>query len=490
MEEELNKLNASIEKLSNEIGALRAKINDIGERLSKLTSARRECPLCGQPLTEEHRIKLIKRLRNEKLLLEKEYYIKQNDLEKMKQKQIELRKQINKLAHILEELGRHVGRYEELEKRKEELKKTINALEKRIVELMAPAREYQDLNQELREIEKLMEHYMKINNVVARLTSLEKELSEIESDIEVLVSDLLAKSVVQSADDLERVSEDIETLRQEKAFLEHTISRKDEITKKITEIERRLEEVDKELKRLEEFSEKTAELKKKREQLERDYDVLSKRRENIIRTIAALEARLDEIKRLEKRLKELEKRLKNVSERVIALEKLLHDLELMRKTLKEKLPVLVRRQAKTLMEYHMRHILRHFNIDFIDIRIDDSFDVLLYGRSGERTLSMLSGGERIALALAFRLALASIIAPRAGILVFDEPTVFLDEENRRELIRIIRDSIGRISNLEQLIIVSHDRELEEAADQVIEVYRDQQGVSRVRKSVQAYTMTA
>jgi len=52
------------------------------------------------------------------------------------------------------------------------------------------------------------------------------------------------------------------------------------------------------------------------------------------------------------------------------------------------------------------------------------------------------------------------------LLILDEPTPFLDEERRKKLVEIITQHLRKIP---QVIIVSHDEELKDAADYVIRV---------------------
>ena len=98
-------------------------------------------------------------------------------------------------------------------------------------------------------------------------------------------------------------------------------------------------------------------------------------------------------------------------------------------------------------------------------------------------LEFLSGGERIALGLAFRLALSLYKVGNLELLILDEPTPFLDEERRKKLVEIISSQLRKIP---QVIIVSHDEELKDAADYVIRV-ENAGGKSRVEvESLGAY----
>lgn len=96
----------------------------------------------------------------------------------------------------------------------------------------------------------------------------------------------------------------------------------------------------------------------------------------------------------------------------------------------------------------------------------------------EYGLGFLSGGERIALGLAFRLALSLYLAGEISLLILDEPTPYLDEERRRRLVDIMQRYLRKIP---QVIVVSHDEELKDAADRVIRVSLEN-GVSVVREA--------
>jgi exonuclease SbcC len=105
------------------------------------------------------------------------------------------------------------------------------------------------------------------------------------------------------------------------------------------------------------------------------------------------------------------------------------------------------------------------------VRIDEDFTPSVTQDSYEQEVANLSGGERTALALAYRLALNKTVQRRAGIdsglLILDEPTDGFS-----------KDQIGKIGDLlkeldlEQAIIVSHERELEGAVDHIFRVSKE------------------
>jgi exonuclease SbcC len=118
--------------------------------------------------------------------------------------------------------------------------------------------------------------------------------------------------------------------------------------------------------------------------------------------------------------------------------------------------------------------------DDLEARVDETFSPLL--RSGEYDLDLdldsLSGGERTSLALAYRLALNTMVREEAGLgreslLVLDEPT---DGFSSGQLNRL-RDILGE-TGCDQTVIVSHEQELEGVADRVYGVSKEH-GLSTV-----------
>ena len=98
--------------------------------------------------------------------------------------------------------------------------------------------------------------------------------------------------------------------------------------------------------------------------------------------------------------------------------------------------------------------------------------VTCYGPKGAIDIESLSGGEKVAIALALRLGMAYVMGRgKLDFIILDEPTTHLDEERRRSLVRIITEAfrVG-LGPLSQILIITHDSEIFEDAD-VDSVYR-------------------
>jgi len=95
-------------------------------------------------------------------------------------------------------------------------------------------------------------------------------------------------------------------------------------------------------------------------------------------------------------------------------------------------------------------------------------DVLVtcYGPRGAIDVESLSGGEKVAIALALRLGMAYVMGRgKLDFIILDEPTTHLDEERRRSLVRIITEAFrSGLGPLSQMIIITHDAEIFENAD--------------------------
>jgi exonuclease SbcC len=114
-----------------------------------------------------------------------------------------------------------------------------------------------------------------------------------------------------------------------------------------------------------------------------------------------------------------------------------------------------------------------------EARIDEEFTSVVKQDGYELDINYLSGGEKTSLALAYRLALNSIVqkvsvAMKSNLLILDEPTDGFSKEQPFK----IREILNEIK-CPQVIIVSHEKELESFADQVFRVEKNE-GISEIK----------
>lgn len=114
----------------------------------------------------------------------------------------------------------------------------------------------------------------------------------------------------------------------------------------------------------------------------------------------------------------------------------------------------------------------------ISVRVDEAFTPLVEQDGYEVDADGLSGGERTSLALAYRLALNTIVRKEIGadqdsLLILDEPTDGFSAAQLYRLRDILLDA-----GCDQLIMVSHEKELEGFVDTLYQVTKED-GVSSV-----------
>ena len=116
--------------------------------------------------------------------------------------------------------------------------------------------------------------------------------------------------------------------------------------------------------------------------------------------------------------------------------------------------------------------------DDFDTRLDDQFTPLIEQRDYELDYNYLSGGERTAVALAYRLALNQVInsilskIKTKGLVILDEPTDGFSDQQLDKMRGVLEQL-----NTPQLIIVSHEQKIEGFVENVIKLTKEE-GISK------------
>ncbi|MFH0797880.1 MAG: AAA family ATPase [Candidatus Woesearchaeota archaeon] len=117
--------------------------------------------------------------------------------------------------------------------------------------------------------------------------------------------------------------------------------------------------------------------------------------------------------------------------------------------------------------------------EIIKVRLDDSFSPVIEQNGYETEYEFLSGGEKTAAALAYRLALNQVInnimstINTTDLIILDEPTDGFSSEQLDKLRNLFAEL-----DVSQLIIVSHEQKVESFVDNVIRLSKTEH-VSRV-----------
>ena len=143
---------------------------------------------------------------------------------------------------------------------------------------------------------------------------------------------------------------------------------------------------------------------------------------------------------------------------------------------------------KTVEKRVLLKVYHEFNNYFVDwfmllidddsftVRLNEDFTPLIEQNGFDTSVANLSGGEKTALALAYRLALNKVLNNYFGslhtkdLLILDEPTDGFSTEQIDRL-REVLIQLG----LTQLLIVSHEQKLESLSDNIIRIQKNNNG---------------
>ncbi|MEM4287833.1 MAG: SMC family ATPase [Candidatus Caldarchaeum sp.] len=176
----------------------------------------------------------------------------------------------------------------------------------------------------------------------------------------------------------------------------------------------------------------------------------------------------------EKKLKEKQeeiRRLQNVWEKLAKANEFYNLLELVRNEVYNRDGYVPRSLRSWAVKKVSAAVSRY--VDTLNIMVDDmtvteeNGEVILkcFSRGREVALESLSGGEKVGVALAFRLALGDVLgAEKLGFFILDEPTIHLDYDNRSRLSNLFT-SLTKTVN--QVIVITHDEDVFEGVDAVV-----------------------
>ena len=437
VEGEITNLRSAKRGMDEELGRIEGDIKRHEEWIDSIKDENK-CPLCGRDFDEQHSREDVR----------------------------------NRLLSLINE-GK--GRMEEVRAERSEIERKISDLERIDRFLRAiPIDEYNRLAYEIEEIDRelnsLKVEKEKIESKALRLyNELLKRIGKIDGEIEGLM-----KREEEIGKELEEIPEDIQgeidKLRAlEKKIQEWNIKRENckrarkEKEKLVAERESKTQE----LKEIGYDEEEHKKLEKEFKKVMGSIEKLKGERETIEKSIKDGERNLKE---LDKRKKEEEKKLGEIKEKEERAEKMQSDLKSIRNGFhKDGIPTMIREGAIPRIENYATENISKFNFGITDIKIDSDFSIKVYKGSQALSIDQLSGGQKTAVAIAIRLAIAKCLSNRLTTVIMDEPTAHLDDERRFELVEFFNTFLEDPESLAQLIIVTHHREFESIADSIYRV---------------------
>lgn len=145
-------------------------------------------------------------------------------------------------------------------------------------------------------------------------------------------------------------------------------------------------------------------------------------------------------------------------------------IETVRDILREAGPYVTRRLVRQISQ-RAAAILRDLTGDPGGrLQWTEDYEAFVEHRGYSRTFAKHSGGERMRIALAVRLAMLQELSA-IDVAFFDEPTDSLSKISCENL----ADTLSEIKGLSQLFIISHDSTFESAAENTIRIVQDERG---------------
>ena len=310
-----------------------------------------------------------------------------------------------------------------------------------------------EISENLSEIEILEEHKKtfleKTNNLEIEILYFEKKISEL-NELKVKSQSIREKQI--QVEELEKILLVIENetriLNSQFISLENSSEELSEFDEIFEKIERNFEDVLKE--------ERIAEIKAA--ELRREIQVFSIQ-------IEELKEKINRIERIKQEINYLTEIENWLSQKFVPLISFIEKNVMIK--LKSEFSVLFAEWFSMLVS------------DSLSVGLDDDFTPIIQNQDYEIDYSYLSGGERTAVALAYRLALNQVInsllskIKTRDIVILDEPT---DGFSDKQLDKM-RDVLNQL-NVKQLIMVSHEQKIEGFVENVIRLKKEN-GVSLV-----------
>lgn len=460
-EKKLKELKEKEKMLENIVSGLRKELGEVSGRRDNLRQAldmlgeSETCPVCKTKLTPEHRDKVKHEMEEEIRSLE----------ERLKQIEREIKNAEN-LKRIIKE---EIERVSEIDvERIEQLQKEIDKRKK-----------------------ELAKHYTELEGIIMGLNNLENavrsKISEIESEIKEIEKRLneLIEEIGEKPEDPENELKELRKKKEEYDRLKPIADRYEKLLEDIKEAQEKLRKLENKKHELQEEIKKLGYDKQHHEKVRKEHEELLRKFERtkteLEEKTKSLEKNLKDLNEVEKEIKELKEKRNNLKAELDKIEKLINDLERIRHAYhRDGVQRLLRQKIAPIISELATEYIENFNMDITDVYLSEDFDITVVKNSVEVPISTLSGGEKVAVALALRLAIARTLSKTLSIIIMDEPTTHLDEERRKDLVEILDRFFKLEGAIPQVVIVTHHPELETVAD-TLYLIRNVDSVSQVRE---------
>ena len=470
-------LRSEIGEIKAEIASLDAEKADLNEKLERLEDAEADapCPTCGEPLEAEHRTDLIEKRKTRIIEIQSRQETLGEDLSKQETDLAEAEKIETRVAQLDMRRSQVSNIQDDLREIKEERTET----REQIVSLREGINELPTLEGELDSLEDANDAYYKAKAQVDEYADAPGELVEVKESIASVEAEL--ERIDEEIDEFGDVEDDLKTVKETLGETEEAyklFERNKQAAEKLEERRTAVEEIEQELESLnEEGEELTNDLEVQNEAFNKDeYETLAEQISEYNKQINTLSGQQSEKK----------KTLASVSATVEKLESKLDEREEEIERLRElaanqKFASWVRDNVRAAGP-KMRNVItdrigKRADAIFRSIRGEKAeqlkwtsdYDIVVTDADVQKSFSTLSGGEKMAAALAVRLAILEQISG-LGIAFLDEPTANLDHDKKANLV----GQLNRLDAFNQLTVISHDSTFDSMTDYSITIEKPHQ----------------
>ncbi len=392
------------EKITSEIEATRARIEDLQEIAEQVSSIGGKCPICNSKLTAAKKKLLIRQKRSQIKLLKE-------NLENASKRKVLTKKEVEELKSVTERLDNLLKELENFDAIRVELENSKNIyaiLNENATKLSA---ELANLARDIIDSEKKMKTFDEQKKQFELIFYQLREYEERKNRINILMKD--RQAILSHISEMEKAVTG-DKLEELESWLMNLVGKEKESAMKVIGIESLIQEKEVRLK---------------------DFE----------NTFAAVTKERNEIRKLEK---------------------LITGMKIFSTAL-EKTQIEMRTEFISSVNYTMNKLWQTLYPyqDFTGIRLaveEGDYILQMQERSSKwvNVEGIASGGERSIAALALRIAFALVLAPQMRMLFLDEPTSNLDRQAISVLATTLRERIGEF--IDQTFLITHQEELEEA----------------------------
>ena len=399
------KLYSELIEIKRNFESSKIKLVSLRDSLDRLNNMESKCFVCDNIIDEENKKSLISRRKSEIAIT----LMKQNELTEKIENSEGKTSNLKKYIDIEEQYKNNLDNYNSVKINLSKIENEINNIKNKIFEI---DKNIVDNKKNVVDVEKLLEHNeLHLKKLYQKKENINKkiEFNNINQEIKLLEKELLNLDFNPNLLDI--LSSEFETISNDMAKSEYKLKQFDNDIK--IHIER--------LKTIEEkFN---------------SYDDLTLKLKNIMNKINFL---------------------------IILKNKLFESQELLRDDL-----ILAVNEELSNIWIDLYPYDNFTNLRIMPINNDYFVQLKEYKGEWKNIVGYASGGEKMLSCISTKIAFSKILSPSVGLIILDEPTHNLDNNAVNNFISIINNNIK--SQINQLIIVTHDNRLAESGEKVIKL---------------------